>query len=63
MFVRPAPGLKVRRHDTLKLLPREGEDVPDVAWCQRRLRDGDVLTDALPAEAAPPEGDTSATSA
>lgn len=46
MFVRPKPGLTVRRADTLVLLPAEGEDVPDLAWCQRRLRDGDVTEDA-----------------
>ena len=56
MFVRPAPGLKVRRADTLALLPEAGEDVPDAAWCNRRLRDGDVLEGA----AKPVETNTTA---
>ena len=51
MFVRSATGLLVRRHDTLALLPDGGEDVPDLDWCHRRLRDGDVLEG--PAAAAP----------
>ncbi len=62
MFVRPAPGIKVRRHDTLTLLPLEGEEVPDMAWCQRRLRDKDVVEGAAPVETAPMEAEPSATS-
>ena len=53
MFVRPAPGLSIRRPDTLTLLPEGGEDVSDIDWCQRRLRDGDCLT-AEPTQTAQP---------
>ena len=47
MFVRPAPGLSIRRPDTLTLLPEGGEDVSDIDWCQRRLRDGDCTAEAV----------------
>lgn len=43
MLVHPAPGLIVIRPDTNQPLAPGGADVPDVAWCNRRLRDGDVL--------------------
>ena len=54
MFVRPKDGLKVRRMDTKTLLPECGEDVPDVAWCRRRHREGSVDLEQL----APPAGTT-----
>ncbi len=44
MFVKPAPGLKIRDPDLKDLIPDEGRDVPEsnLYW-HRRLRDGDVV--------------------
>lgn len=50
MFVRPAPGMQIRRPDTLTILPDHGEDVPDTDWCARRLRDGDVVDGPAPTD-------------
>lgn len=50
MFVRPAPGMKSRRPDTMSLLPDHGEDVPDAEWCARRVRDGDCIEGEAAAE-------------
>lgn len=44
MFVKPAPGLKVRDPVKKDLLPDDGREVPDVdLYWQRRLNDGDVV--------------------
>lgn len=43
MYVKAAPGLKIRDADLKDLLPDEGRDVPDTDYWQRRLRDGDVV--------------------
>lgn len=47
MMVYPAPGRRVRDPRTHALLPATGRDVPDhdFYWL-RRLRDGDVTTEA-----------------
>lgn len=44
MFVKPAPGLKVRDPRTKQHIPETGADVPDgdTYWV-RRLLDGDVV--------------------
>ena len=54
MFVKPAPGLKVRHPETRQHIPDEGIEVPetDTYWA-RRLMDGDVVLVTPPA-AAPP---------
>lgn len=44
MFVKPAPGLKVRHPQTGQHIPAEGVEVPDGdSYWQRRLRSGDVV--------------------
>ena len=43
MYVKAAPGMKIRDADLKDLLPDEGRDVPDSDYWQRRLRDGDVV--------------------
>ena len=44
MFVKPAPGLKVRDPKTLRHIPEEGIEVPDTdTFWHRRLLDGDVV--------------------
>jgi len=47
MMVYPAPGRRVRDPRTHVLLPETGREVPDhdFYWL-RRLRDGDVMTEA-----------------
>lgn len=52
MYVKAAPGLKIRDPDLKDLLPEEGRDVPDTDYWQRRLRDEDVVL-ADPPAAAP----------
>lgn len=44
MFVKPAPGLKVRDPDSRLHIPEEGAEVPESSYWLRRLSDGDVLT-------------------
>ena len=44
MWVKPAPGLKVRDPETKDYLPAEGREVNDFnLYFVRRLRDGDVV--------------------
>lgn len=44
MFVKPAPGLKVRDPQSKRHLPEEGAEVPDSdSYWVRRLIDGDVV--------------------
>lgn len=67
MFVRPAPGMKVRDPDSRLPLPAEGREVPESSYWVRKIRSGDVVladpaapgrrvTERLP----PPEVETSA---
>lgn len=45
MFVKPAPGLKVRLPDNPRaFLPDEGAEVERNSFWTRRLFDGDVVT-------------------
>lgn len=45
MFVKPAPGLKVRLPDNPRaFLPDEGAEVERNSFWMRRLFDGDVVT-------------------
>jgi hypothetical protein len=50
MFVKPAPGLKIRDPDMKDFLPEEGRDVPDdhLYWV-KRLGDKDVELAQRPA--------------
>ncbi len=43
VFVKPAPGLRVRDPMTRELLPETGATVPLNAFWRRRLEDGDVV--------------------
>lgn len=43
MFVKPAPGLKVRDPLSRLHLPDEGKEVPEDSFWMRRLRSGDVV--------------------
>jgi hypothetical protein len=44
MFVKPAPGLRVRREENPKeIVPPEGTQVPRTAYYVRRLRDGSLV--------------------
>lgn len=51
MYVRTAPGIKIRDPDLLDFIPDEGREVPNSDFWHRRLRDGDVILGA-PAAAA-----------
>lgn len=46
MFVKPAPGLRIRGPNK-QILPDEGAEVPEVAFWLRRLRSGDVVLSGL----------------
>lgn len=52
MYVKAAPGMKIRDPDLKDLIPDEGRDVPNTDYWLRRLRDGDVV-EAKPPVAAP----------
>jgi hypothetical protein len=55
MRVKPAEGRQVRDPLTKALLPATGRDVPDNQFWRRRLRDGDVVSEAaVPARNGPP---------
>jgi hypothetical protein len=43
VFVKPAPGLKVRDPVSYKHLPTEGREVPEDVYWIRRLNVGDVV--------------------
>lgn len=43
MFVRPAPGLKVRDPVSYLHIPEGGKEVPESSYWVRRLRSGDVV--------------------
>ncbi|MDA8230150.1 MAG: DUF2635 domain-containing protein [Magnetospirillum sp.] len=49
MYVKPAPGLKIRDPDLRDLLPEGGREVPKTPYWIRRVRDGDVVV-AAPAQ-------------
>jgi hypothetical protein len=55
MFVKPAPGIKVRHPQTKQHIPETGLEVPegDTYWI-RRLLDGDVLEVKPDAQPLPP---------
>ncbi len=64
MFVKPAPGVKVRDPHSRLHIPEDGIEVLDTdTFWTRRLRDGDVVEvepekakpDPAPAAEAPPE--------
>jgi hypothetical protein len=57
MYVKAAPGLKIRDADLKDLLPDEGRDVPDTDYWQRRLRDGDVVKADPPSPAPASKAD------
>ncbi len=52
MFVRPAPGKKVRDPRTKLHIPEAGIEVPEDTYWTRRLLDGDVIVVAPAAPAA-----------
>jgi hypothetical protein len=54
MFVKPAPGLKVRDPATHVLLPDEGREVPDNTDWARMLAQGDVVLADPPDPPDPP---------
>jgi hypothetical protein len=43
MFVKPAPGLKVRHPISKFHIPDSGIEVPEESYWLRRLADGDVI--------------------
>lgn len=49
MFIKPAPGVKVRDDGTLRHLAEQGEAKPETNYWQRRLADGDVVLTTAPA--------------
>jgi hypothetical protein len=50
MFVKPAPGVKVRDPVSKTHLPESGREVPDTdPFWHRRLRSGDVVLAVAPA--------------
>lgn len=56
MFVKPAPGLKVRDPASRQHIPETGREVPDSdSYWVRRVIDGDVIVvdSSKPAEPAP----------
>lgn len=52
MYVKAAPGMKIRDPDLKDLIPDDGRDVPDTDYWRRRLRDGDVVEAKPPAAAS-----------
>jgi hypothetical protein len=43
MFVKPAPGLKIRDPKSKLHIPESGAEVPEETFWIRRLADGDVV--------------------
>ena len=52
MFVKPAPDVNVRDPENAQLahLPPEGREVPESSYWLRRIRSGDVVIVAPPAD-------------
>jgi hypothetical protein len=46
MYVKTAPGIKIRDPDLMDFIPEEGREVPNTDFWNRRLRDGDVISGA-----------------
>jgi hypothetical protein len=53
MFVKPAPGLKVRDPVSKLHIPETGMEVPEESYWFRRLRSGDVVPASPPLAVAP----------
>lgn len=51
MFVKPAPGIRVRDPLSRLHLPEEGKEVPEDSFWTRRLRSGDVVRADPPQQA------------
>lgn len=49
MFVKPAPGRKVRWPNTTRLLSEQGENVPNDLYWNRLISTGDVVIQDTPA--------------
>lgn len=48
MFVKPAPGVKVRDPISMLHIPEEGRDVPENNYWTRKIAAGDVVRVAAP---------------
>ncbi len=57
MYVKPAPGLKVRDPDLMDFLPEGGREVLASLFWHRRVRDRDVTLGTPAAVAAIPPAD------
>ena len=55
MFVKPAPGGKIRWPRTLRFLSDHGEHVPADSYWLRNLAQGSVIEAEPPADAAEPD--------
>ncbi len=42
-FVKPKTGLRIRVPETFQVIPDAGDDAPDSAFLQRRIKDGDLI--------------------
>ena len=49
MFIKPAPGIRIRDPECRDFLPALGREVTDTIHWARRLADGDVLIATPPA--------------
>lgn len=54
MFVKPAPGIRVRDPLTKLHIPDAGTEVPEESYWLRRLRSGDVVLASPALPASPP---------
>ena len=43
LFVKPAPGMKIRIADATRYVAEEGEALANSSYLRRRLRDGDLV--------------------
>jgi len=53
LFVRPAPGMRVRDPATRAPIPEEGVLVPHTGYWERRIRTGDVVVAEPPVAPQP----------